>query len=1105
MITCPSCGTENPAGFRFCGACGSTLGTAATAQAAREERKVVTVLFCDLVGSTERAELMDPEDVRAMLGRYHERVRTDLERHGGTVEKFIGDAAMALFGAPVAHEDDPERAVRAALAIRDWAIEGGDLQVRIGITTGEALVSLDAQLSRGEGMAAGDVVNTAARLQAAAGVDAILVDETTHRATRDRIDYRQAEAVVAKGKSQPIPAWEAAAARSRLGLDVAESAPTPLVGRARDLELLVSAFERTRRDRIVELITLIGEPGIGKSRLVTELLHHVEADPDLIRWRQGRCLPYGEGVTLWALAEIVKAETGVLETDGADSAGAKVADTIRRVIPDEAEATWVEQHVRPLAGISADAVIGGERRDEAFVAWRRFIESVAEQGPLVLIFEDLQWADDSLLDFVDHLVEWAADVPLFVLAIARPELLARRPGWGGGKPNAMTRSLAPLSDDETAALVHARLGRALLPAEVQRSLVERAEGNPLYAEEFARAFQERGAADGAALPESVQGLIAARLDGLEPKAKALLQDAAVLGKVFWLGGLAAVSAEDARQLEGRLHELERRELVRRDRASAVAGERQYAFRHQLVRDVAYAQIPRGGRAEKHAAAAHWIEGMAADRSDDRAEMLAHHWSAALRYAEAAGETTAEFGKRAIQALTDAGDRALALHAVSAAVLLYEQALEIIGDDLPADLLLRHARSLDRANDERADAALERARDALIATGDVAGEAFAEEMLSHRAWLRGDADAARRRSDRAVQLVEAQPPSEIKARVLARAASTAQVGGRDADAVRLAREALAICDELNLVALRVHAQTTLGSARLGLGDLEGVHDVERAYEVGLETNSAEAGRAGYNLGVQNFLLGDIGRYRQLHAESRRVMERFADRWLIRFSQGAEASISYFVGDWDTALRQADEFIAASAAEPHYQERHSRAFRSVIRFARDDVEGALADIDAVLLGPSDPQSRALPLSAASRIYTELGDPRAAETSLQVLEIGFGMTPEPLSTAFLSSIDVPDAVRDRLVEVIEAYATSPSRWVTGARAALEGRFLDAAEIYAGMPFVGVEADVRQRAAEELVAEGRLADAEEQLELALAFWRSVGATRYIRRAEQLRDRIVA
>ncbi|HJP72258.1 MAG TPA: AAA family ATPase, partial [Candidatus Limnocylindria bacterium] len=721
MITCPHCGQENPDGFRFCGACGKAMeGPAAPA---REERKVVTVLFCDLVGSTARAERMDPEDVKALLAAYHERVRGELERFGGTVEKFIGDAVMALFGAPIAHEDDPERAVRAALAIRQWAGDEGELQVRIGITTGEALVSLGARPERGEGMAAGDVVNTAARLQAGAEIGGILVDETTYRATRDLIGYGEVQPVVAKGKAEPIPAWEATAVRSRLGLDVGEATSTPLIGRAHELDLLIRAFERTRRDRTVELVTLVGEPGIGKSRLMLELFRHVEADPELIRWRQGRCLSYGEGATLWALGEIVKAEAGVLENDSADVAGTKLASTVERLIDGRDEASWVEQHLRPLVGLGSEAVVGGERRDEAFVAWRRFLESVAEAGPLVVVFEDLHWADETLLDFVDHLVDWSVDVPMLVVAIARPELLARRPNWGGGKTNATTRSLAPLSDEDTAALVHRLLGRSVMEADAQRSLITNAGGNPLYAEEFARMLAERGG-NADRLPESVQGIIAARLDGLEASDKTLVQDAAVLGKVFWLGALGAVSGKDPSTLEHRLRELERREIVRRDRTSAVADERQYAFRHVLVRDVAYGQIPRGQRAAKHAAVAEWIEGLGAQRSEDRAEMLAHHWSSALGYAPAGDAMAAQFGDRARAALVEAGDRALGLNATPAAVALYDQALGLTRGEPAADLVLRHARSLYLVGDERAAEAMARARDALAAAGDVSAEAYA---------------------------------------------------------------------------------------------------------------------------------------------------------------------------------------------------------------------------------------------------------------------------------------------------------------------------------------------------------------------------------------------
>src|SRR5262245_37457720 len=607
---------------------------------------------------------MDPEDVRALLSGYHERVRGELERHGGTVEKFAGDAVLAMFGAPRAHEDDPERAVRAAIAIRDWAMERNGLRVRIGITTGEALVTLDARAGAGEAMAPGDVVNTAARLQTAAPENAILVDEATYRATRSAIVYAERDPVEAKGKARPVPAHEALETRSRLGVDVAARAATPLVGRGTELQLLVDALARTRREAEPQLVTLIGVPGIGKSRLVTELLRVVDEDPDLIVWRQGRSLPYGEGLSYWALSEMVKAQAGILETDRAADVERKLAGAVHDVVDDRAD--WVEQHLRPLVGLAGGT--GEDRRAETFAAWRNFLEAVAERTPTVLVFEDIQWADDGLLDFVDHLVDWASGVPLLVVCTARPELLARRSAWGGGKPNASTISLSPLSSNETAQLVHAILNRSALPADLQAALLQRAGGNPLYAEEFARMVDERGELPEAELPESVQGIIAARLDALETSEKALLQDAAVVGKVFWSGAVARLSDRDRFEVEDVLHGLERRELVRRERRSSLAHESEYAFRHLLVRDVAYNQVPRAPRAEKHRLAAEWIEALG--RYEDQAEMLAHHYEQAIELGRAAGLDTASLAARATDALIEAGERARALYAYGPAVAYY---------------------------------------------------------------------------------------------------------------------------------------------------------------------------------------------------------------------------------------------------------------------------------------------------------------------------------------------------------------------------------------------------------------------------------------------------
>jgi class 3 adenylate cyclase len=582
---CPACGTENAETAKFCSECGVPLGAAPAAR--REERKVVTVVFADMVGSTERAELLDPEDVRALLAPYHARLRYELERHGGTVEKFIGDAVVAVFGAPTAHEDDPERAVRAALAIQEAIAEMNEaqpaleLEVRVGVNTGEALVALDARPELGQGIVSGDVVNTGARLQSAAPPGGILVGEHTFRATERAIDYEAHEPVSAKGKAEALPVWRAIARRASFGIDLSD-ARTPLVGRDDERDLLVRALARSRTRLEPQLVTVVGVPGIGKSRLVRELFQAVDDDPDLIVWRQGRSLPYGESLPFWGLAEIVKAQAGILETDGADAAAAKLAAAVRDVAADAAEASWLERHLVWLTGAQQSQPIGQASLDESVGAWRRFLEALAERQPVVLVFEDLHWAGDALLDFVDSLADRVAGVPLLVVCSARPELLERRPGWGGGKRNAATISLAPLTDEETARLLAALLRTPVLPAEQQAALLQRAGGNPLFAEEYARLLASGEPATAA--PETLQGVVAARIDALPAGEKELLQLAAVLGKVFWTDALSRLSGVEAAPLEERLHALERKEFVRREHRSAVAGSRQYVFVHALVRD-----------------------------------------------------------------------------------------------------------------------------------------------------------------------------------------------------------------------------------------------------------------------------------------------------------------------------------------------------------------------------------------------------------------------------------------------------------------------------------------------------------------------------------------
>jgi class 3 adenylate cyclase/tetratricopeptide (TPR) repeat protein len=1049
----------------------------------RKERKVVSCLFADLVGFTARAESLDPEDVEAILLPYHERLRSELERYGGTVEKFIGDAVMALFGAPIAHEDDPERAVRAALAIRDWAREEGELEVRIGVTTGEALVVLGARPEAGEGMASGDVVNTASRLQAAAPANGILVDETTCRATERAIEYRDAEPAEAKGKAEPVPVWEPLEPRARFGADVL-TPQTPLVGRERERELLASALDRAGSERSVQLITLVGVPGIGKSRLVAELFQLISESPEFVTWRQGRSLPYGDGVTYWALGEMVKNQVGILETDTAEQAAEKVAAEVARLFGDAAEARAVASRLGLLLGLEATAEQSEDTRAESFYAWRRFFEELAGERPTVLVFEDLHWADDDLLDFVDHLVDWAADVPLLCVCTARPELLERTPAWGGGKPNASTISLSPLSDEETARLLGALLARAVLPAEQQAALLARAGGNPLYAEQFAHMLAERAQGDELPLPETVQGIIAARLDGLESEEKTLLQDAAVIGKVFWAGAVAAMDGRDRAAVEQRLHALARKDFVRRQRRPSVEGESEYVFLHLLVRDVAYGQIPRAARSRKHSAVAEWLSTLG--RPDDYSEVLAHHYLEALEYARAAGGTDPTLEERARQALRKAGDRALGLNAFAAAARFYRGALDLWPERDPerAYVLFGLGAARHRAGEEEAAAELEQARDELLSRGDPDKAAEAEAMVAFQAL--GNTETSLARLEQALKLVSDRPPSRSKAFVLAQLAYRA-ASIDDPAWERHAKEALTIAEELGLEELRASVLIAVGTATaLQPGAAEAL---EQAVTVADAIDSPESIRARVNLAAEVQAQGDLHRGFELQARARSDAERFGVGDFIQHLRTELVWEWYWRGRWDESSHEAGAVLAG--VEAVYQNPVSRIFsphvRARIRLARDDVAGAVVDseeamqvarrwptwgnLGSVIAGRSRVQLSAGRSDEADALLSE-----AIETGLNV----YGLPDVAVGLVLLGRADDFAAIADRW--------PGPSAWLDAAGALTAGDYVRAADIYAEMGSLPDEADARLRSGIEA-----------EVLRALEFYRSVGATRYIRDGEAL------
>ena len=613
----------------------------------------MSVLFVDLVGFTARAESLDPEDVRAVLTPYYEEVRTRLQSFGGRVEKFIGDAVMGIFGAPTAYGDDPERAVRAALAVRDWAEEDG-LQIRIAVNTGEAIVELEARPDQGEAMVAGDVVNTAARLQAAAPVGAVIVGAETYAATRNAVEYRPAQPVLAKGKSAPVRAWLALRATSHAG--ERPMAPVPMVGRDGELSVLTGLWERALDEGRAQFVTVFGPAGIGKSRLGLELAQLVTGQG--ARVVRGRSAPYGASTPYSAFAQLVKQTTRIFDSDDLADARAKLADGLAELAgPAAAEEHGPQLEV--LLGLGGESTVAD--RDTLFFSARVFVEALGMGYPTMLLFEDIHWADASQLDLLEMLALRVRDVPVLFVALARPELLTDRPTWGGGLPAYTALPLEPLGEAASRELAAQLLARKGVAAGAAR-VAETAEGNPLFIEELAASIAERSTAD--ELPTSVRAIIAARLDSLPPDERSVLVDASVAGRVFWRGALAEMATCD--DLSASLSALEGRGLIGREAVSRIKGDQQFAFKHSLIPDVAYQTLPRAARRERHAAVARFLS--AATAVGQSHEALAHHW-------REAGEA-----ERAVEQLLAAADQANRGWAKEHALTLFGEALELVPDD-----------------------------------------------------------------------------------------------------------------------------------------------------------------------------------------------------------------------------------------------------------------------------------------------------------------------------------------------------------------------------------------------------------------------------------------
>ncbi len=784
--TCAACGTEAPAGTAFCSSCGTPLTASAVRTPAavddRDERRVVTVLFADLAGSTALAERIDPEELRVLQGELFTLVNAEVERFGGLSEKFVGDAVLAVFGVPLAHDDDAERAVGAALAGRDrfprlardvLRRHGVEIGLRIGVNTGEVVAGREAA-ARGELMVTGDAVNVGARLQQRAEPGQVLVGERTHAATRRAIDYASAGPAPAKGKREPVFAWEALAVVAPPGTRGAEGLSAPMIGRDEELVVLEALATRVERERAPQLVTAYGQAGVGKTRLVNEFV----ATLDTARVLQGRCLPYGEGITYWPLGEAAKGYAGILDSDPADDALAKLEAAVAADVPTERAGAIVEALGWTLAlGLPDD-----EDRDLRPVlhdAWGRFLTDLGRRGLTVLVVEDVHWASEPLLELLEHVTESLVDTAVLTVCTARHEFHDGRPAWGAGLRDSTSIRLSSLPEDESLRLVDALLGADGLPRELRERIVSRAEGNPFHVEEILQMLIDRGSIareDGrwttqaevgdVDLPDSVHGVIAARVDLLEPASRDALRRCSPMGRVFWP---AAVDVPDEP-----IAALARRGLVTEHPSSTIEGMREFSFKHALTQDVVYASLPRTERRELHRRVGDWVDAMAHGREAEVAEIAAYHYDQALEYGDSSQETRA----RCLRLLLAAGGAALSRAAGESARRLFERAVELAAEPRDrtraliglgrAELLISGSR---RALDVLSDASA-----AAAGTGDPRLVADALGLHSRANWLAGRYGEAMRTATAAVDALDGHDETPQLARALARLSQLEMLSG-----------------------------------------------------------------------------------------------------------------------------------------------------------------------------------------------------------------------------------------------------------------------------------------------------------------------------------------
>ena len=943
MGLCAKCGHENPEGARFCNACAAPLA----AELSAGVRKTVTIIFCDLVGSPSLGDRADPEVLRELMRSYHAELRAILERHGGTVEKFVGDAAMAVFGIPYVHEDDALRAVRAAAEIRE-AVGRLGLDVRIGLNTGEVVAG------GGETLVTGDAVNVAARLEQVATAGEILIGEGTHALLRTAVRDEPVEPLALKGKAEPVPAH-------RL-LEVLPDVPAftrpvepPFVGRQNELMTMEQTLGRAIGERSLQLVTIVGPPGIGKSRLARELIQHSKA-----RVLVGRCLSYGEGITYWPLSEIV----------------AQVGD-VRSALGGDRDAELAESRIGAAVG-TGDAAASSEE-----IAWgfRKLFQAIAHEQPLIIVLDDIHWAEPTLLDLIEYVSTFARAAPLLLLCMARPDLFELRPSWAGPKPNATVLTLGPLAEEETETLV---VELRDVPNETKGRIVEAAEGNPLFVEQLVAMQEERG--DGELeIPPTIHALLTARIDRLEPGERAVIECASIEGRLFHRGSVAELLPGRARAgVGGHLMTLVRKELIRPDRA-AIPGDDGFRFGHILIRDAAYESIPKRLRSDLHERFANWLESKLGQ--DTPGEILAYHLEQAHRYASElwrSDQHVARLAHRAADRLASAGRIAAVRGDAPAASTLLQRAVDLLpsDDERRVALLLDLTAALRAAGDLlRAEEVVDTALGAARARGDRASElraAIERESLLLLTNPEGTVARMSSLADEATALFERLGDDLGLARAWELVSEVAWMRCRFGESAVAIRRALEYLDRIGDRSRQAHLTGRLGGAWLA-GPMpveEMLPRLEAALESAAGDPLTEANLLRWVALAQAYR-GDFERGRDLARRRKSLVHEFGLRLELALNEHLSGHIEMLAGDLETAeafWRVSCQLLGELGEQSHLSTRLAELaqkslypqgkYEEAERFARlaeetgasDDIEtqarwrGALAKV----LGRSDPDT-------------------------------------------------------------------------------------------------------------------------------------------------------